>query len=134
MSVIASLYIDAAAKTNPKEAAGAAVFKTEDGTIEYSEYFGALDNHEAEWAALMLGVEKALELNIRSLIIYTDSKIISDSFEKNHVKNKKFRPYFDRIKKEMPQFDLFLVSHMPRKNNKNADRLAKDALYSRKKK
>lgn len=93
-----------------------------------------MDNHEAEWAALQLGVKEARTLNITSLIIYTDSKIISDSFDRGFVKNNKFKPYFDFVKNEMKHFDLFLITHTLRRGNKQADRLAKDALYTQKKK
>jgi ribonuclease HI len=130
---LATVHIDAAASTNPLRAAGAAVFNVEGQTLEYTTPFGQLDNHEAEWAALLFAVKKAKVLEIQSLIVYTDSQVISDSFERNYVKNQKFRTYFDQIKAETKQFHLFLVGYVPRKMNRNADVLAKEALFSQKK-
>lgn len=126
---MALIYIDAAARKNPKYAAGAAVIKDDGKRLEFTYDLGPLDNHEAEWATLDFTLDKAIEHNIRSVIIHTDSKIISDSFDRQFVKNKKFQFYYDSILAKMGNFDLFLVSHTPRVRNKSADRLAKEALY-----
>lgn len=126
---MALIYIDAAARQNPVYAAGAAVINDEGTRHEFKYDLGTLDNHEAEWAVLDLAVDEAIELNITSVIIHTDSKIISDSFDRYFVKNKKFQPYFNSVRRKSSQFDLFLISHTPRNRNKSADRLAKEALY-----
>ena len=126
---MALIYIDAAARKNPVYAAGAAVINDENTRHEFKFDLGALDNHEAEWAVLDKAVDEAIELNITSVIIQTDSKIISDSFDRYFVKNKKFQPYFNSVRRKSAQFDLFLVSHTPRNRNKSADHLAKEALY-----
>lgn len=126
---MALIYIDAAARQNPVYAAGAAVINDEGTRHEFKFDLGALDNHEAEWAVLDKAVDEAIALNITSVIIHTDSKIISDSFDRYFVKNKKFQPYFNSVRKKSAKFDLFLVSHMPRNRNKSADHLAKEALY-----
>ena len=126
---MALIYIDAAARQNPVYAAGAAVINDENTRHEFKFDLGALDNHEAEWAVLDKAVDEAITLNITSVIIHTDSKIISDSFDRYFVKNKKFQRYFNSVSKKSAQFDLFLVSHTPRNRNKSADHLAKEALY-----
>ncbi|WP_462420827.1 ribonuclease HI family protein [Salinicoccus sp. Marseille-QA3877] len=126
---MALIYTDAAARQNPAYAAGAAVINDEGSRHEFKFDLGALDNHEAEWAVLDKAVDEAIALNITSVILHTDSKIISDSFDRHFVKNKKFQPYFNSIRKKSVQFDLFLVTHIPRNRNKSADHLAKEALY-----
>ncbi len=127
------VYIDAAAAPNPKRAAGAVVFVETDQSLEYSLFLGEMDNHEAEWAVLLFAVEKAMENGFTSLIINTDSKVVSDSFERNFVKNPIFKKYFDEISERMDFFQLFLVSWTPRKKNRRADELAKETLYKHKK-
>ncbi|WP_020008310.1 ribonuclease HI family protein [Salinicoccus albus] len=123
------VYIDASASLDPKQAAGAAVFKEEDRLIEHTTFLGTMDNHEAEWATLLFTAEKAVEHGFTSLIIYTDSKIISDSFDKGYVKHPLFKQYFKQINRLQKHFQLFLISLTPRKQNKQADRLAKERLY-----
>lgn len=126
-------YIDAAASTHPKLAAGAVVFKEEGKSTEYTIFLGEMDNHEAEWAALLFAVEKAVENGLRSLIVHTDSKVISDSFERQSVRNPTFKEYYDKISGQLGFFQLFLVSWMPRKENRRADELAKETLYKHRK-
>ncbi|WP_411841843.1 ribonuclease HI family protein [Salinicoccus sp. HZC-1] len=127
------VYIDAAASANPKLAAGAVVFKEAGESLEYTIFLGEMDNHEAEWAALLFAVEKAVENRFVSLIIHTDSKVISDSFDKKFVKHPVFKRYYNKISKQMDFFQLFLVSWTPRKQNRRADELAKETLYKHKK-
>lgn len=126
-------YIDAAASMKPKMAAGAVVFKDDGMDLEFTRFLGEMDNHEAEWATLDFAVEKAIEQSITSLIVYTDSKIIADSFDKNHVKHPVFRKYFDSISANLNRFDLFLISWTPRGKNRRADERAKELLYRHKK-
>ncbi|WP_245537531.1 ribonuclease HI family protein [Salinicoccus carnicancri] len=127
------VYIDAAASQNPKMAAGAVVFKDGGAALEYTVFLGEMDNHEGEWAVLLFAVEKAVEHGFTSLIIHTDSKVVSDSFDRGFVKNPVFREYYRRIEAELDQFDLFLVSWKPRRENRRADELARDTLYRHKK-
>lgn len=126
---MAQVYIDAAARQNPVHAAGAAVIKDEGRRLEFTFDLGAMDNHEAEWATLDLALDKAIEHGIKSVIIHTDSKIITDSFDRQFVKNEKFRTHYSSIQSKLGNFDLFLISHTPRERNKSADHLAKEALY-----
>lgn len=130
---MARAYIDAAASKNPDMAAGAVVFKDEGTTLEFTLFLGEMDNHEAEWAALAFAVEKALEHSLNSLIVYTDSKVIADSFDRIHVKNQVFKKYFEQISQHLDAFDLFIVSWTPRGSNRRADELAKETLYRHRK-
>lgn len=127
------VYIDAAALPDPKMAAGAVVFKEDGKSFEYTVFLDEMDNHEAEWAVLLFAVGKALEHEFTSLIIHTDSKVISDSFEKAFVRNPVFKRYYDEITEQLSLFQLFLVSWTPRKKNKRADELAKETLYKHRK-
>lgn len=126
---MALIYIDAAARQNPVYAAGAAVIKDDGKRLEFTFDLGAVDNHEAEWATLDHTLDRTIQHGIRSVIIHTDSKIITDSFDKMFVKNKKYRIYFESIRSKLGNFDLFLINHTPRDRNRSADHLAKEALY-----
>ncbi|CAD2077626.1 ribonuclease HI family protein [Jeotgalicoccus meleagridis] len=126
---MAIMYIDAAASIEPKLAAGGVLIKTDDATYEASTFLGIMDNHEAEWATFEFGIEEANRLKLNSLIVYTDSKLIADSFNKGFVKKGIYKSYFDRIQNLSQSYSMLLVSHTPRKKNKGADRLAKDRLY-----
>ncbi|WP_371814641.1 reverse transcriptase-like protein [Jeotgalicoccus sp. WY2] len=57
-----------------------------------------------------------------------------DTFDKGHVKNKVFKSYYDRVVSLTKSLDMFIITHTPRKNNRGADKLAKDRLYKERKK
>lgn len=131
---MAQVYIDAAASIKPKLACGGLIIK--DGSLNYEEsvLLGEMDNHEAEWATLEFALKEAQKLKLTSLIVYTDSKIIVDTFDKQHVKNKVFKSYYDRVVPLTKSLDMFIITHTPRKNNRGADKLAKDRLFKERKK
>ena len=130
---MAKVYIDAAAGLKPKLACGGVIIKDGDVNYEESVMLGEMDNHEAEWATLEFALNKAAELGIKSVIVYTDSKIIVDTFDKQHVKNKVFKSYYNRVLPLTNALDMFIITHTPRKNNRGADKMAKDRLYKERK-
>ena len=88
-----------------------------------------LDNHSAEWAAMIYALEHARELNVRNALLHTDSKLIEDSMMQGKVKNAKFKVYFENIEILEQSFDLMFVKWIPRKQNKEANQLAQQTLY-----
>ena len=74
----ARLYCDGASRGNPGAAAiGVALFPAEQDKdpLEYSQAIGEATNNVAEYSALILGLEKSLENNIRDLKILLDSGV-----------------------------------------------------------
>lgn len=130
---MAKVYIDAAASFEPKLACGGVIIKDGAGNYEESVLLGEMDNHEAEWATMEFALKAVSELNVKSAIVYTDSKIIVDTFDKGYVKNKVFKSYYDRVLPLTNALDMFIITHTPRKNNRGADKLAKDRLYKERK-
>lgn len=126
---MATIYIDAATKQNPYFSVGAAVIKNDSETFEETYILGNIDNNEAEWATLLKTTERLVEFGITHAIIYTDSKIIVDTFIKNFVKDMRFKSYYNKVNELSKDFSLFLVSLIPREENKHADHLAKTRLY-----
>lgn len=131
---MAQIYIDAAASLKPKLACGGLIIKDDLLNSKESVLLGEMDNHEAEWAMLEFALKQAVKLKLTSIIVYTDSKIIVDTFDKGHVKNKVFKSYYDRVLSLTKSLDMFIITHTPRKNNRGADKLAKDRLYKERKK
>ena len=131
---MAQVYIDAAASIKPKFACGGVIIKDDSLNYEETVLLGEMDNHEAEWATLEFALKKARKMEQTSLIVYTDSKIIVDTFDKRHVKNKVFKSYYDRVVSLTKALDMFIITRTPRKNNRGADKLAKDRLYKERKK
>ena len=88
-----------------------------------------MDNHSAEWAAMLHALEHARELKVSNALLFTDSKLIEDSMMQGKVKNAKFKVYFENIEILEQSFDLMFVRWIPRKQNKEANQLAQQTLY-----
>lgn len=129
VSKMAKILFDAATKGNPGRSACAVVVKEESERHVFTHDLGEMDNHSAEWAAMLHALEHARELQVSNALLYTDSKLIEDSINRGNVKNLKFKPYFDNIKILEQSFELMFVKWLPRNQNKEANQLAQQALY-----
>ncbi|MBH0229522.1 ribonuclease HI family protein [Halobacillus yeomjeoni] len=123
------VYTDAAASGDPGRSGAGIVIKRGKQMEEYSFFLGVYSNHEAEF----LSVIKALELCRERypgeiLSIRTDAKIVVDTIDKNFTKNEKFIPLFEKIIELQKDFSYVFFKWIPDKQNKNADRLARQAL------
>ena len=126
---MAKIYFDAATKGNPGRSACAIVVKEESERHVFTHDLGEMDNHSAEWAAMLHALEHARELNVINALLYTDSKLIEDSVNSGRVKNAKFKPYFDNMEILEQSFELMFVKWVPREQNKEANQYAQQALY-----
>ncbi|RIP34325.1 reverse transcriptase-like protein [Staphylococcus gallinarum] len=126
---MAKIFFDAATAGNPGQSVAAVVIITEEQRYHYTIDLGIMDNHTAEWAGLVLALEKAYSLDIKTALVYTDSKLIEDTLHKGQVKNEKFKPYLNQVHKMEHNFDLFFVRWIPRAQNKEANHHAQNALY-----
>ena len=133
MSVSFTLYTDGGARGNPGPGAIGAVLKDENGETVYeaSKYIGPSTNNEAEYKAIIHGLEIAKEKEPAELKCYLDSELVVKQLNGEYkVKNEKLKVLFDQVKKL--QFEITGVSfnHILRKKNKEADKLVNTALDS----
>ncbi|MCG7339640.1 ribonuclease HI family protein [Staphylococcus sp. ACRSN] len=126
---MAKIFFDAATSGNPGESTCAVVIITDEARYHYTCELGLLDNHSAEWMGLKFALEKATMLDLNTALVYTDSKLIEDTINKGHVRNEKFKPFLNEVKKMESNFDLFFVKWIPRAQNKEANHHAQSALY-----
>lgn len=89
------------------------------------------DNNMAELLAIQEGLHLASSLKVKNLNIYTDS-CVSITFIKKHfqehktyLKNTKFIPITEDILTSLKNFESCNFVHVPRKQNKQADKLTK---------
>ncbi len=74
----AVLWTDGAARGNPGPAGIGAILKTPEGEVIVAEgqYVGETTNNVAEYKALLLGLERALEHGVRHLEVRADSELL----------------------------------------------------------
>ena len=61
-------------------------------------------------------------------MLYTDSKVVAQTIDKNHTNNPDFRKYLEEIQELLPYFSLLIVQWIPESQNKGADHLARQGL------
>ncbi|XP_024164333.1 uncharacterized protein LOC112171367 [Rosa chinensis] len=82
-------------------------------------------NNVAEYQALNMGLQTAVEMKISNLEVYGDSKLVVDQFLTIYeVKKEDLVPYFQLATQLLKGFDAVTLTHVPRKENQTADALA----------
>lgn len=122
-------YIDGASRGNPGEAASAAWIHTPEGVLELKKSIGVGTNNVAEYEALLLALETAVERGVDSIEVRSDSELLVKQNKGLYkVKNQNLSKLFIRAKNLEKKFKFFTIRHIPREENAQADRLANEAL------
>jgi ribonuclease HI len=131
----ANLYTDGACRGNGGKSsisgAGAVLFDKDSKVIkEFKLFLGyGKTNNVAEYKALILGLSKALELGIKIINVFVDSKLITEQVRGNYrVTKHRLKPLFNEVKNLESKFDKFRITHVYRHLNTHADRLANEAI------
>jgi len=127
------IYSDGGARGNPGPAGcGFVIFDNEKKVLfEGAKYIGHTTNNQAEYQALLFGLQKIVELgDVDSVKCYLDSELAVKQLNKIYkMKNKDLKVHFDKI--QLINYNLGSVIsyyHVRREQNKHADRLANEAM------
>lgn len=125
------LFADGGSRGNPGPAASGAVLLASDGTVlrEIGLYLGIATNNVAEWTALRLGLEAALEDGARSISVRMDSELVVKQFRGEYrVKHPDLQPLHRRAIALARRFERLDIRHVPRAQNKLADAVVNRVL------
>jgi len=124
------IYIDGASKGNPgKSGIGVAIYQNNRLIKNLSNYIGNATNNVAEYTALIYALEEALLLKAKRLKIHTDSQLLAHQLNKIYkVRNEAIGNLYNRAVRLLSGFESFSINHIPRENNKLADKLANEAI------
>ena len=131
MSSKITLFVDGAARGNPGPAGIGVVILGQNNTKlkEYYKYIGNTTNNIAEYNALVYGLQEALSIGAKELLIKLDSELVAKQIKGEYkVKNKNIKPLFDQAIHMLNKFEKIEVKHVDRKENKEADKLANKAI------
>ncbi len=124
-------YTDGGARGNPGPAGYGVVIQDEAGKkiAELSEYLGQQTNNFAEYQGLIAALEYALEQGHKALKVISDSELLVRQIKGIYkVKNPTLRDLHARAKQLIAQLDWFSIGHALREHNRDADRLANEAM------
>ncbi len=125
------LFSDGGSRGNPGPAgAGYALFDAHRNEIFGGKKFlGTTTNNVAEYTALILGLRKAHELEVKSIDCFLDSELIVKQLNGHYkVKHPDMKILFARVLELKKGFEKITFSHVPREDNKRADQLANEAM------
>ena len=125
------IHFDGASRGNPGRA-GAGIWIT-DGEgrkiSEVSRYLGHKTNNEAEYWALLLGLREAKRLGGDTLQIFTDSELVERQIKGIYrVRDLNLKALHRTVLQNLKAFTSFEIESIPREENKEADRLANQAI------
>jgi len=124
-------HCDGGARGNPGPAGYGALIQGPDGTViaELSEFLGIRTNNYAEYSGLLGCLQYALDHGHRRLKMVSDSELMVKQIQgKYQVKSPDLKPLYDEAKRRIAKLDGFEISHALRHKNKDADRLANEAM------
>jgi len=125
------VYIDGGSRGNPGPAAYGVVVKSADGSrlAAFSHYLGRATNNVAEYQGLLAALDYALNKPYLRLQVRTDSELLALQIKGVYkVKNPGLKPLHGRAQQLIARLDAFSIEHVPRERNREADRLANQAL------
>jgi ribonuclease HI len=127
----ARLFTDGGARGNPGPAAYGFVLEAEDGTVLAAEgrAIGSTTNNVAEYSGLIAGLRKAIELDVSSLEVVSDSELMVKQMRGEYrVKNEALRGLCVEATALARRLESVEYRHVKRAHNELADRLVNDAL------
>tara|TARA_B100001964_G_scaffold187993_1_gene209193 strand:+ start:247 stop:747 length:501 start_codon:yes stop_codon:yes gene_type:complete len=128
------LFIDGASNLQNKTAGLGGVFY-QNGMELYSfaEFRPDLTNNEAEYGALIFGLEKALELSLNSIDIFSDSELVVRQITGVYkVKNPRMALLYKEVIRLLDRLDQWSITHVRREKNTRADELSKEGINASK--
>ena len=129
-----TLTFDGACRGNPSDLIGIGCLITNNDTVlcKKSDYYIMKNrgtNNVSEYMALIDGLQMAVEHNISNLNIEGDSQLIINQMTgKYNVKAENLKPLYEEAKLLAENFDNINYKHIKREYNKEADKLANEAL------
>jgi len=125
----ATVNIDGGSRGNPGPA-GYGVRVVRDGqTIDLKGFLANATNNVAEYHGLLAALEWAVSHGVEDLHVRSDSELLVKQMRGEYrVKNAGLQPLFDRARALVRQLARVRFEHVRREFNKDADRLANEAM------
>jgi len=124
-------HCDGGARGNPGPSGYGAVLTGSAGEplAELSEFLGIRTNNYAEYSGLLGVLDYALEHGYRRLRVISDSELMVKQIQgKYRVNSPDLKPLWQEAKNRIARLEGFEISHALRHKNKDADRLANQAM------
>ena len=126
-----SAHCDGGSRGNPGPAGFGALVQDANGRMlaELSEFLGIRTNNFAEYSGLLAVLQYALDHNHPRLRVVSDSELMVKQIQgKYKVNSPDLKPLWQEARSRIAKLEGFEISHALRHKNKDADRLANEAM------
>ncbi len=130
-------YTDGGARGNPGPAAIGVVITHDGEEKRYGEAIGTATNNVAEYRAAIFALKKVKQLvgkdesAVRDVEVRADSELLVNHMNRTFkLKNEGLKDYFIELWNLTQDFGSVRFTHVPREENRGADRLVNRALDS----
>jgi ribonuclease HI len=123
------IHIDGAARGNPGEAGFGVHVQDGERVAELYGYLGRATNNVAEYQALLHALRYALQRGAQRIELCSDSELVVRQIKGEYkVRHEGLRPLHREALGLLERFERATVRHVPREQNRQADRLANRAV------
>ncbi|MFC1930581.1 ribonuclease HI family protein [Chloroflexota bacterium] len=122
---------DGASRGNPGPAGIGVILENVRGEVigKVVNKIGIATNNQAEYSALIAGIEAALKVGAVSVDIRADSKLVVEQIRGNYkVKEPKLKPLYQAASRLLSQLKTYTIKWVPREENSEADKLIDSVL------
>jgi len=123
-------HIDGGSRGNPGPAGYGVRIERDDGTVEeMKQSLGVATNNVAEYRGLLAALTWAVRAGIGRLHVRSDSELLVKQMRGDYrVKNPGLQPLWEEARRLVRQIGDVRFEHVRRELNKDADRLANEAM------
>ncbi len=124
------LFCDGASRSNPGDASiGISILLDGKEVHTISKKIGIATNNEAEYQALIDGLNYCVNNSIKEIEVFLDSNLVVEQVNKNFkVKAGNLKVLNSKVDDLIQEFNFIEINHVYREENKRADQLANMAL------
>lgn len=122
---------DGGSRGNPGPAGVGVVIEDEKGRVleEHAKFLGVKTNNQAEYQAVILGLERAKHLKATSVEVVADSElVIKQANGEYKVKHVNIKPLYSEMRALVLQIGSVKFRHVRRAENEHADALSNRAM------
>lgn len=124
-------HIDGGARGNPGPAGYGVVIEDEMGrpVVELSDYLGNQTNNFAEYSGLLAALSYATKYGFKALKVFSDSELMVKQITGQYkVSNTALKELYAKATRMIEELEAFEINHVLREKNREADRLANQAM------
>lgn len=125
-----TIYTDGGARGNPGSAGIGVVIKKGTETVEeFGAFIGHATNNQAEYSALLAGLERARKHTDTELHCVLDSELVVKQLKGEYkVKSDQLKKLVHQVRAQEKHYRKVTYEHTLRAGNKRADELVNEAL------